>query len=96
MAPRITGLRAHDVRFPTSDGLHGSDAMNPDPDYSAAVAIVETDGGTSERLCGHGLTFTIGRGNEISSVERLAMRSTPRPRERRDAEDRRVSRRSGC
>ena len=65
MAPRITALRAHDVRFPTSDGLHGSDAMNPDPDYSAAVAIIETDAGASERLRGHGLTFTIGRGNEI-------------------------------
>ncbi len=62
MAPRITALRAHDVRFPTSDALHGSDAMNPDPDYSAAVAIVETD---DPELTGHGLTFTIGRGNEI-------------------------------
>jgi L-fuconate dehydratase len=62
MAPRITALRAHDIRFPTSDALHGSDAMNPDPDYSAAVAIVETSDAT---LTGHGLTFTIGRGNEI-------------------------------
>jgi len=60
--PRITGLRAHDVRFPTSDALHGSDAMNPDPDYSAAVAILETD---DPALTGHGMTFTIGRGNEI-------------------------------
>lgn len=62
MATRITALRAHDVRFPTSDGLHGSDAMNPDPDYSAAVAILETD---APDLRGHGMTFTIGRGNEI-------------------------------
>ncbi len=62
MAPRITTLRAHDIRFPTSDGLHGSDAMNPDPDYSAAVAVLETD---EDGLSGHGLTFTIGRGNEI-------------------------------
>ncbi|MFQ5697988.1 MAG: enolase C-terminal domain-like protein [Myxococcota bacterium] len=62
MAPRITRLRAHDVRFPTSQGLHGSDAMNPDPDYSAAVAILETD---DPRFSGHGLTFTIGRGTEI-------------------------------
>jgi L-fuconate dehydratase len=62
MAHRITALRAHDVRFPTSDALHGSDAMNPDPDYSAAVAIVETN---DPELTGHGLTFTIGRGNEI-------------------------------
>jgi L-fuconate dehydratase len=60
--PRLTALRAHDVRFPTSDASHGSDAMNPDPDYSAAVAIVETD---DPGLSGHGMTFTIGRGTEI-------------------------------
>lgn len=60
--PRLTALRAHDVRFPTSDASHGSDAMNPDPDYSAAVAIVETD---EPGLSGHGMTFTIGRGTEI-------------------------------
>ncbi len=62
MATRITALHAHDVRFPTSDFSHGSDAMNPDPDYSAAVAITETD---DPALRGHGLTFTIGRGTEI-------------------------------
>jgi L-fuconate dehydratase len=59
---RITGLRALDVRFPTSARLDGSDAMNPDPDYSAAYVILETD---QDGLEGHGLTFTIGRGNEI-------------------------------
>ena len=69
MAPRITALRAHDVRFPTSDGLHGSDAMNPDPDYSAAVAVLETD---DPVLSGHGMTFTIGRGNEICVAAILA------------------------
>ena len=58
---RITGLRTVDVRFPTSDALDGSDATNPDPDYSAAYVILETDGPHE----GHGLTFTIGRGNEI-------------------------------
>ena len=58
---KITGLRTHDLRFPTSASLDGSDAMNPDPDYSAAYVIVETDG----PLTGHGLTFTIGRGNEV-------------------------------
>jgi L-fuconate dehydratase len=58
---KITGLRIHDVRFPTSDALDGSDAMNPDPDYSAAYVVLETDTGPE----GHGLTFTIGRGNEI-------------------------------
>ncbi len=60
--PVITKLSAHDIRFPTSDALHGSDAMNPDPDYSAAVAILATD---APGLSGHGLTFTIGRGNEV-------------------------------
>lgn len=59
---RITGLRTVDVRFPTSQALDGSDAMNPDPDYSAAYVVLETDGAHE----GHGLTFTIGRGNEIA------------------------------
>jgi len=58
----ITALRVEDIRFPTSLGLDGSDAMNPDPDYSAAYVILETD---HADLRGHGLTFTIGRGNEI-------------------------------
>ncbi|WP_288445150.1 L-fuconate dehydratase [uncultured Serratia sp.] len=58
----ITALRVEDIRFPTSLGLDGSDAMNPDPDYSAAYVILETD---RADLSGHGLTFTIGRGNEI-------------------------------
>ena len=55
-------MRVLDVRFPTSLSLDGSDAMNPDPDYSAAYIILETD---QPGLEGHGLTFTIGRGNEI-------------------------------
>lgn len=58
----ITALRVEDVRFPTSLALDGSDAMNPDPDYSAAYVILDTD---NPALKGHGLTFTIGRGNEI-------------------------------
>jgi len=58
---RITGLKTYDLRFPTSASLDGSDAMNPDPDYSAAYVVLETDGADA----GHGLTFTIGRGNEI-------------------------------
>ena len=58
----ITAVRVEDIRFPTSQFLDGSDAMNPDPDYSAAYVILETDHPT---LQGHGLTFTIGRGNEI-------------------------------
>ena len=58
----ITSLRVVDVRFPTSQHLDGSDAMNPDPDYSAAYVILGSDAPGKE---GHGLTFTIGRGNEI-------------------------------
>jgi L-fuconate dehydratase len=67
---RITRVDALDVRFPTSRALDGSDAMNPDPDYSAAYAIVRTDAG----LDGHGFTFTIGRGNEVcvAAIEALA------------------------
>lgn len=65
----ITGLRTVDVRFPTSQNLDGSDAMNPDPDYSAAYVILETN----DAYTGHGLTFTIGRGNEIcvAAIEAL-------------------------
>ncbi|MBI4046985.1 MAG: L-fuconate dehydratase [Devosia nanyangense] len=58
---KITGLKTFDLRFPTSQSLDGSDAMNPDPDYSAAYVILQTDGAHE----GHGLTFTIGRGNEV-------------------------------
>ena len=64
-APRITGFRTHDVRFPTSRQRDGSDAMNPDPDYSAAYVILET---SAPGLEGHGLTFTIGRGNELCTA----------------------------
>jgi L-fuconate dehydratase len=68
----ITGLRMLDVRFPTSRELDGSDAMNPDPDYSAAYVIVETDRG--DGVTGHGLAFTIGRGNEIVVAAVAALR----------------------
>jgi L-fuconate dehydratase len=72
MPTRITDVIARDIRFPTSRTLAGSDAMNPDPDYSAAYAILTTDhpGG----LEGHGFTFTIGRGNElcVAAIESLA------------------------
>jgi L-fuconate dehydratase len=63
MAIKIKNIIVKDIRFPTSKYLDGSDAMNPDPDYSAAYVILETD--HPEGLAGHGLTFTIGRGNEI-------------------------------
>ncbi len=67
----ITSLRVVDVRFPTSQHLDGSDAMNPDPDYSAAYVILGTDAPGKE---GHGLTFTIGRGNEICCAAIEALR----------------------
>ena len=59
----ITDIEIKDIRFPTSENLDGSDAMNPDPDYSAAYVILKTD--HPHGLEGHGLTFTIGRGNEL-------------------------------
>jgi L-fuconate dehydratase len=66
----ITEAVALDVRFPTSQDLSGSDAMNEAPDYSAAYVILKTDTG----LEGHGLTFTIGRGNElcVAAIEALS------------------------
>jgi len=69
---KIVGVVARDIRFPTSRALDGSDAMNPDPDYSAAYVILQTD--SPSGLEGHGLTFTIGRGNElcVAAIEALA------------------------
>ena len=63
MFPVITSLETFDVRFPTSRHLDGSDAMNPDPDYSAAYVVIRTDAG--DGLEGHGFAFTIGRGNDV-------------------------------
>ena len=57
----ITGIRVVDLRFPTSRDHIGSDAVNVDPDYSAAYCILETD----SPLEGHGLTFTLGRGTDL-------------------------------
>ncbi|WP_378946722.1 L-fuconate dehydratase [Mesorhizobium sp. ANAO-SY3R2] len=67
----IIDMRVLDLRFPTSRHLDGSDAMNPDPDYSAAYVILKTD---TPGIEGHGLTFTIGRGNEICCAAIEAMR----------------------
>jgi L-fuconate dehydratase len=60
---RIIALETADVRFPTSLSLDGSDAMNPDPDYSASYLRVCTD--ASDGLAGHAFVFTIGRGNDV-------------------------------
>ena len=57
----ITSIESIDIRFPTSEQLDGSDAMNPDPDYSAAYCVLHTSEGPE----GHGMTFTIGRGNDL-------------------------------
>jgi L-alanine-DL-glutamate epimerase and related enzymes of enolase superfamily len=72
LSTTILTLTAHDIRFPTSRALDGSDAMNPAPDYSAAYVIIETD--HPEGLAGHGLTFTTGRGNElcVAAINALA------------------------
>ena len=59
---RITAVTVRDVRFPTSDRRDGSDAMNPDGDYSAAYVVLDTD---EAGLAGYGLTFTIGRGTDL-------------------------------
>ncbi|MCC5881448.1 MAG: L-fuconate dehydratase [Halomonas sp.] len=67
----ITRVEVQDIRFPTSRSLDGSDAMNAAPDYSATYVILHVDDNGPE---GHGLTFTIGRGNEIvvAAVNALA------------------------
>jgi L-fuconate dehydratase len=67
---KLTGFTATDVRFPTSVSLAGSDATNPDPDYSVAYVTLHTDTGEQ----GHGFTFTIGRGNDlcVAAIEMLA------------------------
>ncbi|TDD60536.1 L-fuconate dehydratase [Kribbella antibiotica] len=69
---RFTELETYDVRFPTSLDLDGSDAMNPDPDYSAAYLILRTDAG--DGLEGHGFAFTIGRGNDVQTAAIHALR----------------------
>ncbi|HUD37367.1 MAG TPA: enolase C-terminal domain-like protein [Streptosporangiaceae bacterium] len=63
MSIKITGFETFDVRFPTSRQLDGSDAMNPNPDYSAAYLIAVTD--SPDGLAGYSYVFTIGRGNDI-------------------------------
>ncbi|WP_188191507.1 L-fuconate dehydratase [Nonomuraea sp. SYSU D8015] len=68
---KIVGMETHDVRFPTSRELDGSDAMNPDPDYSAAYVVLKTDDGFE----GHGFAFTIGRGNDVQTTAIHALES---------------------
>jgi L-fuconate dehydratase len=70
MPIKITRLTVRDIRFPTSRDMDGSDATHPDPDYSEAYVVLHTDSDHE----GHGLTFTIGRGNElcVAAVHALA------------------------
>ncbi len=69
MTNKIVELHTDDVRFPTSTELDGSDAMNPDPDYSAAYLTLRTDHGDY----GYGHIFTIGRGNDLCCAAIEAM-----------------------
>lgn len=68
----ITGLETYDIRFPTSQTLDGSDAMNLAPDYSAAYVIIKTYG--QDDLEGHGFTFTCGNGNQlcVAAIDAIA------------------------
>jgi L-fuconate dehydratase len=68
----VTALDTFDIRFPTSRERDGSDAMNPDPDYSAAYLILRTN--DPDGLCGHGFAFTIGRGNDVQTAALAALR----------------------
>ncbi|MGV9559235.1 enolase C-terminal domain-like protein [Streptomyces sp. NPDC003401] len=76
MAPpnpaRVIAVDTHDIRFPTSRELDGSDAMNPDPDYSAAYVVLRTDAADGHE--GHGFAFTIGRGNDVQVAAIDALR----------------------
>lgn len=89
MSQTVTDFEVHDIRFPTSEQLDGSDAMNPDPDYSAAYVVLRTgaddNGATAE---GHGFCFTIGRGNEVmaAAIEALRPHVTGRPAPRTAAD----------
>jgi L-fuconate dehydratase len=66
---QITSLKSFDIRFPTSRHQDGSDSVHTDPDYSAAYVVL----GTDTDLEGHGLAFTIGRGNDVcvAAIEAL-------------------------
>ncbi|MEV7423186.1 enolase C-terminal domain-like protein [Streptomyces sp. NPDC091212] len=94
MTQTVTGFEVHDVRFPTSEQLDGSDAMNPDPDYSAAYVVLRTTGtdasgpDSAAGPEGHGFCFTIGRGNEVmaAAIESLRPYVLGRPAPRTAAD----------
>lgn len=68
----ITAVTTSDIRFPTSTSLDGSDAMNADPDYSAAYLVLNTDAADGHE--GHAFVFTIGRGNDVQAAAIDALR----------------------
>ncbi|MFF0064407.1 enolase C-terminal domain-like protein [Streptomyces sp. NPDC005279] len=70
MSQTVTEFEVHDIRFPTSERLDGSDAMNPAPDYSAAYVVMRATDGAE----GHGFVFTIGRGNDVTAAAIEALR----------------------
>ncbi|HWD63001.1 MAG TPA: fuconate dehydratase, partial [Humibacter sp.] len=71
----IVAVDTRDVRFPTSLSLDGSDAMNPDPDYSAAYVSIRTDAADENAgLTGDAFVFTIGRGNDVQVAALDALR----------------------
>ncbi|KAJ5387220.1 hypothetical protein N7509_009761 [Penicillium cosmopolitanum] len=69
---RIEDFEVFDLRFPTSLDASGSDAMNPAGDYSATHVQLKTN----TDLKGHGISFTIGRGNDLctSAARQIAER----------------------
>jgi L-fuconate dehydratase len=73
----FVGLETHDVRFPTSRHLDGSDAMNPAPDYAAAYVVLHASDGTQ----GHALVFTVGRGNDVQAAGIRALEPLVRGRD---------------
>ncbi|MEU0303187.1 L-fuconate dehydratase [Streptomyces sp. NPDC006175] len=85
MSLTVMDFEVDDIRFPTSRQLDGSDAMNPDPDYSAAYVVLRTDGEGAE---GHGFCFTIGRGNDVmaAAIEALRPHVVGRPAPRTAAD----------
>lgn len=61
---KIVGFSTYDLRFPTSLDASGSDAMNPAGDYSTSHVQLNTN----TDLIGHGISFTIGRGNDLTTA----------------------------
>jgi L-fuconate dehydratase len=70
---KVVACTTHDLRAPTSRTLAGSDAAHADPDYSAAYCVLSTD--DPRGMQGEGMTFTIGRGNDLvcDAIDALAV-----------------------